>query len=443
MAMTRGRMGFLRGLTFLVGFAGVAGLVPADEDRRLTAPADDNEIASLIRDLGDPSYPKRESATRRLCAMGEQARRMLEAAAKSDDAETVLRANRILNLLAGQWFAGADVSLALSKTTIAWGEPVDLRVTVTNRSDYPMRIPFEINQTNRAELSATAAQVGDMLDVADFLHVRSDDGREIDLRIDDISADPAVTAAVQQRLNGGPVTMIEPRGKATIILRAFNSGWARYPLLDAGAYTATLTYVPQWDDEVLAAAQVGRVISNAATLTVASGAPEAVSRCGMIAEVVLSRDQADLVAQLINKTDQIMLVNRCFGSDVPFAEGRWVFVLEDQVVEIPVIPNPGASWADFDPAMLVEVRPGDGVELARMGATRLRDRLTDAGADLSGDRWRVYFGYSNMCDRSWQVRRGTALIGNDEAPSIFRKPLSRLILSARYNSNRFGASSMR
>jgi hypothetical protein len=401
----------------------------------MTGPATNEEISALIHDLSDPSYEKRVFATRRLCAIGVEARDMLAAAAGGDDVEAALRARQVLSVLDRLWFAGAEVSLAVSKTRTAWDEPVDLHITVSNRSKYPTRVPFEIDATKRASLSTDALQVGDMLDIADWLKVRSSEGREIELRVDDITADPAVTAAVQERLNGGPNRTLGPGEEVVTSIRAFNRGWARYALLDGGEHSFVFDYVPEWEDEALGAARVGRVVSNKVKIAVVRSAPEAISRGGTVASLTLIRESEELVALLVNKTDQLMLVNRNFGVSPPFAEGRWVYTLDDSIREVPIILKPRASWHDFEESLLVSVQPGQDLELSRIKITGLHKLLSEAGADLSGDRWTVHFGYSNMCDHVWQARQGPALLGNKNAPPIFRMPLSRLILSARHASN--------
>jgi len=407
----------------------------AGEDRPSTSAATDARIAELIRDLGDASYEKRVFATRRLCAIGVKARDMLLTAAGSDDAETALRAKQVLNALDSLWFAGTDVSLAFSRTKTAWDEPVDLRIAIANNSKYPTRLPFEIDRGKRSATSADALQVGDMLDVADWLKVRHRDGREIELRVDDISADAAVTAAVQLRLNGEPISTLDPGVRISVTARAFNRGWARYPLLDAGEYVVVLDYVPEWQDEALAAERVGRVVSNKATITVTTGAAESVSRGGAVASLTLTREGAELVSRLVNRTDQVMVLNKNFAASPPFAQGRWVYTLGDSIHELPIASKLTASWHDFDQARLVRVHPGHTIELARIKIAELHNSLIQAGADLSGDRWAVHFSYSNTCDRQWQSRQGSALLGNEDAPTIFRKPLPRLILSTRHASN--------
>ena len=415
------------------------GPIGAGDEKPLTSPATDEEIAALVRDLGDQSYEKRVFATRRLCAIGVKAKGALMSASESGDMETALRARQLLDVLDRLWFAGAEVSLTFSKTRIAWDEPVDLLLTMRNRSQYAVRIPFQIDPGERASQSSDALQVGDMLDVADLLRVQDSNGRRVELRVDDILADEAVASAVQVRLNAGPVSIVEPEKTIALTVRLFNRGWARYPLLDEGTYTAVLDYVPDWQDEALAGERVGRITSNKATLAVTKSAPEAVSRGGGVASLKLTREGDRLVARLLNRTDQAMVVNKNYGASPPFAEGRWVYSLNGTLLEIPIVPMPGASWHDFAAGGLAEVRPGLDTEIAQISIIELHDLLAESGADLSSDRWTVHFAYSNLCDRKWQARQGSALLGNEKAPAIFQKPLPRLILSARHASNALAA----
>ncbi|UCC30201.1 MAG: hypothetical protein JSU86_18625 [Phycisphaerales bacterium] len=408
-------------------------------EKSLTAPATDADIAALVSDLSDPSYEKRTYATRRLCAIGMPATEKLRAAAAGDDAETALRAKAVLSLLDNLMFSGVEVRLSFSKSKIAWDQPVDLNLTLTNRAKYPARVPFEIDPAKRTAAGDDAQQVGSMLDVADLVHVRGADGREIDLAVDDISADSQVVAAVQRRLNEGPVSTLDPGQQVKITVAAFNRGWARYLLLDTGVYTITMDYTPEWEDDALATQRVGRVVSNPATITISTGAPATVSRSGAEASLAIERDGAFIAARLTNRTDQAMLVNKNFGRLPPFADGHWVYELDGTRQEVPVIAKSAASWHDFKAALLVEVGPGQSVELARIDLNELRRALSDAGAELDGRRWTVHFSYVNLCGRQWQVRQGSALLGNSKAPAIFQVPLPRRILSTGYTSNRLTA----
>ena len=432
-------------IAILFGGLGLPGPAFAADRPPLLGPTNREEMASLVRALGDPAHEARMFATHRLCAIGMEAREFLQAAAESTDVEAALRAKQLLAVFDRLWFSGADVSLSFSKPIIDWLEPVDLNITMTNRLPYPARIPFDVDPGVRGD-DDDARQVADMLDLAEWLKVRAPDGRELDLRVDDIGGEPAVFAVVQSRLAGGPGGVLAPGEQITVTARAFNRGWARFPLLDRGEYTVMLDYVPDWTDVVLAAARVGRVISTPTTVTIRDGASPTISRTGIQTDLIIEREGTFLIARLVNRTDQPVLINTNFGGAAPFADGRWVYEIDQPFAaqgktrcDLPILPKPGASWHDFKPELLVEVGPGESVELARISVSDLRKSLINAGADLSGDRWSVHFTYANLCDRQWQTRQGSALLGNENAPPFFQKPLPRRTLSVRQGSNRLMA----
>ena len=76
-----------------------------------------------------------------------------------------------------------------------------------------------------------------MIDLADHLVVTGPGGAEIQVRVDDVLADPKVMAAIEWRVEGGDLTPIPPGGTLVYRLPEFNRGWARYPLLEKGKYT--------------------------------------------------------------------------------------------------------------------------------------------------------------------------------------------------------------
>lgn len=417
----------------------LAAVAHADENRSLTGPATEEEITALIRDLSDPSFEIRQYATRRLCAIGMPAAKQLRAQADGKDAETALRARAVLSALDRLMFTGVEIRLSFSNNTIAWDESTDLMITLANDGKYPARVPFAIGPTRPTVEVDDARQVGDMLDVADLLRVRHSDGTNVDLTVDDIGANPQVVAAVQARLNGGPTSVLDPGATVTVTVRAFNRGWARYRVLDADAYTVVMDYMPDWEDDLLAAQRIGRVVSNATTLTVTKPAPPAVSRDGFEASMEIERSGPAVIARLTNRTDQTMLVNKNFGRSMPFASGQWIYEHGTTRHQIPVIPKEVVSWDDFDPAMLVALDPGQAIELTRIPVTELHRRLVGAGAVLDGDRWTLHFRYANLCNHQWQARQGTVLLGNPKAPAIFREPLPRQILSTTQTSNHLTA----
>lgn len=210
-------------------------------------------------------------------------------------------------------------------------------------------------------------------------------------------------------------------------------------MLDAGVYTAVLEYVPLWNDDVLAAQRAGRVTSNAATVTVAPPAPPTVSRRGVLATVEIARHDAFLVATLTNRSDQPLLVNKNFGTAVPFARGHWVYELETERHEVPFERRSGLCWHDFQADRLVPLPPGETTTLARVRADELHRALTDAGVPLDNARGSLHFEYDNLCGRTWQRRQGSALIDNASAPAVFRTLLPRRLLTNRQVSNRLSA----
>ncbi|HEY3245889.1 MAG TPA: hypothetical protein VGM03_21315, partial [Phycisphaerae bacterium] len=162
-------------------------------------PADESEIERLIAQLSDASYEKRTEATRRLCAVGPAAIPALRRAAAGDEYETALRARNLLRTFEQVYFSGVEIRLAVSKEQIDWDEPVDLVLTLVNRSSAPARIPFE--KPGRREESGDdpavargVREVAELLDIGDFLSVTAPDGEEVELRVDDISSNPFIAA---------------------------------------------------------------------------------------------------------------------------------------------------------------------------------------------------------------------------------------------------------
>jgi len=424
----------------LVGFAVIfsVGLSAPAADRAghaLTGPGTPEEIEQLVKRLGDSSYEQRMFATRRLCAIGHAARDALRAAAEGEHVETALRARLVLEALDNLWFSGIEITLSFSKPRFAWDESVDLAVTMTNRSTHPAKLPFEIER-REGDDDADTRQVGDMIDVAEWLRVTSEDGREVSMRVDDITFDDAVAATVRERVDAAPSGTLSPGQSVTITARAFNRGWARFPLLDRGAYRIVLEYNPPWEDEVLAEVRVGRVVSNELVATVTESAPPMVSRRGAEASVELRREGDLVVASLLNRMDQPIQVNRNLGAAPPFAQARWVCERKDTMRDVPVLPLPAASWADFNGQRLTTVAPGDSVELTRTNLDDLRNRLIQAGIDVRDGDWEVYFSYSNLCDRQWQKRQGDTLTNDPSVPQSLREPLPRRLLSGWHTSNR-------
>ncbi|MEK6797750.1 MAG: hypothetical protein AABZ12_02160 [Planctomycetota bacterium] len=403
----------------------------ANEPPPFVQPASREEIAALIADLSDRSYARRTEATRRLLAAGMEAYDDLKLVAAGSDLEASIRAKRLVAALDSLFFVGTEVSIEFSRNEIAWNESVDLLLTLRNNSDRPARIPFEVEPTATDEPQiAQAAQVGRMLDATEWLTVTAPGGSTLTLSVDDIGADEEVVKVVQSRLNSGPASVIPPRQELRLVVRDFNRGWARIPLLDAGLYSVAFTYQPGWNDESLTAGGIGRVASNAASVRVTQAAPPTVSRHGVEADLEVLREGREVIARLTNRSDLPVFVNLNFGPGLPFAEGRWVYEKAERRLEIPHESKSGVSWRDFRTALLKEVPAGESVEVVRTGWEDLRNRWGAAGAKLDADPWRLSFSYASYLDRKWQQRQGEALTA-DDVPLVLRDRLPRRLLVTR------------
>ncbi len=410
-------------------------LAQGQDDRPLVGPATPDEIAALVKALGDPSYAERTYATRRLCGVGPSAGEALRAAASGDDAEVAMRAKQLLAVFDQLLFAGVEVTLAFSRSSVAWSEPVDLIVTVENKSAYPARVSFDVDPAGRSSRTADARQVIDVLDLADWLMVRAPDGKNIELRVDDLNGDATVLAAVQERAAGSVGSVVPAGGRVELTLANFNRGWARYPLLDKGNYTVMLDYTPDWTDSALLAARAGRVSSNAAVVQITEAAPPTVARDGSPSRVFIEQVAEGFVARFENRTDRAVILNTNFGMAPPFAVGQWVLEAGGDRREIGLKDRLGSSFKDYQPAGLVEIAPGQSAEVARLPFAEAQ-KVTAGHTPQDAGAWEIHFSYANLCDRAWQIAQGGMLLGNADVPAILREPLPPTVLGTRLTSNR-------
>ena len=252
--------------------------------------------------------------------------------------------------------------------------------------------------------------------------------------MDEISDDPAVLRVVQERLSGGPISVLAPGERASVALVAFNRGWARYPLLDEGNYTVMFRYVPEWIDPVLAEERAGEVRSNTLAFHVVKGAPETVSRGGALAEVAVRRDENELIASMTNRTDRAMLINTNYGMSVPFAAIQWIYERDGRRATIPAAPVLGRNWVDFDARRFVPLEPGGSLELSRVRVADLSRALSQAGEVVVAGEGIIALSYFNLCDRQWQLREQANLDKDAATPAVFRTTLPRELLSTRLTS---------
>lgn len=397
-------------------------------------PATDAEIVLLISQLSDTSYARRVGATRRLCAIGASAAEALRHAVDGEDTEAALRARRVLTALDRVWFSGIEVRLEADRTTFEWNQPIELRLVLENRSRFAARIPFESGSDQSETNSADARQVALMIDASDWLVVKNERGREIDLHVDEISDDKAVWQVIQDRLRGGPSCEVAPGERRSVVLSAFNRGWARYPLLESGRYTIQFQYVPEWLDPVLAEDKVGEVASNVLTLEVLHSAPAGVTTNGAPAEVSVRREAGDLIATLTNRHDHDIVINTNYGVSAPFAEINWVYERDGRRTLIPAMATPGRQWSEFDAKRFVLVESGGSIDLVRRPVGDVVDAFKQAGENLSGGEGSISVSYFNLCDRQWQLREQASLEKDADTPEVLRSPLPRQVVAARLTS---------
>lgn len=396
------------------------------------------EIATLIDQLSHASYATRTDATHRLCEIGPQAEAALRTAASGDNAESALRAKQLLAVLERVLFSGVQVSLKLSKSIVRWDEQIDLRVTMTNHSQYAARIPFVRSESQRLALSPDARQVGDMQDVAEWLQVRDALGQAIELHVDNYSPQSKVAEAINSRIHSPPVELIEPGEKVQINIEAINRGWARYRLLDQGTFRFQIDYEPAWSDEFLRSKRVGRMVSNEITADVTSSAPEAVSRRGVEARLTIQRNDNRLVAKITNQLDRQVGINRNLGHSTPFAKAAWVYTLGEKLYRVPA----GATDSpEFSSKEVIAVESGKDVELASITVPELLERLHKVGANVSDTGWKVHFSYSNLLNQAWLSRARSRNAGKDSSPSLRDATLPALMLTTRHVSNQLVAPS--
>ncbi|HUU94504.1 MAG TPA: hypothetical protein VM487_02100 [Phycisphaerae bacterium] len=411
---------------------------PGAASQPATRAVDDAAVEEMIRRLGDPSYDARTRATRELCRIGHRAAGALKEAAAGDDFETALRAANLLEVIESVYFGGCAVRLEADPARVSWNEPFELIVTIRNESDYSAQIPLEMSARRRGEVSADARQVGDMVDVADYLRVVSPDGRQVDLKVDDILVDPEVADAVEWRARGGPLGELPPGREVVVRLTDFNRGWARYPLLSRGVHKIDFVYEPQWDDEEFRRAGVGRVASNALEVEVTEAGPAIVRQRVRPAVVTIERSGDELVARLTNSDDLPIWINMNWGtSQAPFAHVVWTVFAgrthEEELVE----PEGRAPPMDaFTRDRLVEVAPGASVEVGRISLAQLLKKAM-VQAVPAGRSFQVRAALVNQCDLSWQRRQEPALIGNHRVPEGLRTPLPRRMITGRFPSQPF------
>lgn len=413
--------------------------LPSSDDRSLTKPWTPAEIVELVQQLSDTSYKTRTLATRRLCAIGYPAARHLRNMIEDENTEAALRARAILKIIQEILFSGIEMTLDFSVNRTLWDEAVALNIILNNPTEYPIRIPFDLNLSHGTSIPPRVRQVTTMLDVAEWLRLIGPDGQEVELMVDNIATDPAIHQAVLDFVQSTPSNTLDPGRQLTVKVLDFNRGWARYPLLNRGSYTAIFDYTPSWEDELLAKAKVGRVTSEPATIIVVKSAPPAVSRAGVETAITLERDQNTLTVWLTNRRDVEVHLNSNFGITTPFAQGKWIYHNEGHTHEVPIGSALGLTLKDFHAQSLRMLEPGERVEITRIDLKKLLTIFEESGGNTQGDTWTLYFSYMNLTDRAWQQKSGNEMLEDPHTPDILKNPLPARLITSRHVSNKLTA----
>ncbi len=389
----------------------------------------------LVQQLGHSDYHVRVAATRKLLAMGPNVTKSLRDAAQSDELETALRARRLLDIFEEMLFAGVAVRIEANKTRIAWNESFDLTLHMSNTTAFPARVPTEpdLPHDNVNAPDAHAAQLARMLDLGDFLTITDPDENPLELFTDqEVTNDPLLVSIVHQRASTPVVRVLAGGDHESATLTKFNRGFARYRMLKKGLYRVQLVYQPEWNEEALNDAEIGRVESNILEIEVTGSAPEIVRQAWKDAEIVLTRNGNAMVASLTNLRDVPVMVNLNIappGANPPLAALRWSVERADQWAELRTVDVSLSNDARaFRHERIVPLAPGDSLKLHRVPVATLI-KATDG---VSGSKVSVY--YVNQASRGWQIREGGDLVGKPWSPKPFDTPFPRRMLQTAIRS---------
>ena len=272
------------------------------------------QVQSWIEQLSHPDFHVRQQAVGRLYAAGPAVLKQLDQLIQeSNDFEAVLRAKALINRIQQLYLVGAQVKLEVDKKEVRWDEPFTLRVTLTNPSDFPILMPFLIEDRQKLDINPLAVQVGQMLDALDFLAITGPNGEAVDLTVSDYRGYPELKHAIETRATAEPASLLQPKQSVTLELAEFNRGFARVRMFDAGEYQIRFAYLPAWDDPQLVENEIGLVTSNTVTVRVTKPAPDLIRQAGRPLLLSLKRENDQFVVSLTNTYDLPMGVNLNLG----------------------------------------------------------------------------------------------------------------------------------
>ena len=362
-----------------------------------TSTKDDTQ--TLVDALSDPSYEVRQAAVEKLYAAGPAVLDALAKVTQRDDFEAALRARNLIKRIQKLFFVGAKIELSASHKQIRWDEPVSLRIKIINPSDFPIHLPFLVKNRDSIDTDPMAVQMGNLLDAADFLRVVGPDGKAADPVVDDLRGEPSLEAALDTRVYAEPASLLAPHGEFILNVPDFNRGFARYRMLRKGTYRLQFAYVPEWDDPKMREDGIGKVVSNALTLTVTQPAPDLILNATREIRVELERVGREFVVRLTNTHDRPMGVNLNLGNRglANYAHLEWQWQTPTAILRAdqPIIDPP-----PLDTERLVKLKPGQSIELFRTDLDRLQTLPEFEQMGHNGETATLVVRYSNILDRA-------------------------------------------
>lgn len=401
--------------------------------------------AELIEQLKAESFSDRLDATVRLYDRATECREALQEAMQSSSFEVSARAHQILVEMEGLPFLGAQIRLSISPQRLAWDQPAEIVVEITNPTSIPMRLPLTppsstvtSNPGSASEIESQVENALLALDLADYLVIEDPSGEVVNAVVDDVSDEPLLKKALDLRLQVAPQMMLPPGRTLTLKLGDFNRGWVRFPLLIKGRYALSFEYQPSWADgegplyRLLAERGACSARSAAVALEVTSSAPDGVQAQGPRARLELVDRGATMDAEVTATCDVPVWVNASLG-DLPHeAHLTWIVEQDDLHAAFAYREPAPANGASPSAPRLALLQPGERLTLLQVDKAQLWDSALRQ-LPLEDRPARVRLRYSNLLSRGWrdlhareQARLGAPLEDPLAGPLPYRIVTERL-----------------
>lgn len=342
------------------------------------------EIRRTIGQLNHPSPSKRRAAIRQLAEWGPIAFEELKHAATASNIEVALSARDLLEELKSAILVGAEIRLQLSREQIGWKDPVSLTVIARNSTAGEVRVPWAVPASRPAgAVVSDADQVAAMMDAADFLVVSTPEGLPVTMRVEPIERNSEVYEAVDLRARGTPPSHTIPPGtEARLVIADFNRGWARYPMLEAGPYTISFSYQPQWKEESWTQSGFGMVKAGPVGIEIDPGAPEEILTGSNVFEMHVRREGKMFQAEIVSTWDLPQSINLNLNGPLStHAKMEWSITPARQDNAEPIELQPMEEGGDFVASELRQIAPAEKKVISRMPVANVEARIREAVGD--------------------------------------------------------------